>query len=111
MTITGRRYDPHALAPPLHRSFALACVRSVGAWPVGAGRVSDISIEQVKHAIRVVHEIWYQDAWMTDPRLIMKLHRGMETLFNFAEITTTLVESNPDEVSPTDFARMTGIET
>lgn len=40
--------------------------------------------------------------------IVLKMHRHMEVLFNYAEITDTLVENNPREVSPTEFKERTG---
>ncbi len=36
------------------------------------------------------------------------MHRHMEVLFNYAGITESLVENNPNEMSPEEFKNQTG---
>lgn len=62
---------------------------------------------ELKQAIRDFHDIWYQD-WLNNPTLILKLHRKLELLFNYAGIESTLVERNPGECSPSEYKRRTG---
>lgn len=66
--------------------------------------------EELKTTIRNVHKLWYNKNWAKSPTHAMKLHRHMEDLFNFAGITSTLVDKNPDEVSPQEFNRRFGVE-
>lgn len=66
--------------------------------------------EELKATIRCIHELWYgKDSWVTSPAHALKLHRHMEVLFNFAEIESTLVENNPDEISPHQFKIILGV--
>lgn len=66
-------------------------------------------IDEAKQAIRRIHKIWYGNvSWLKSPELALALHRQMETIFNFAGITDTLVQNNPDKMSPSDFKFITG---
>ncbi len=68
-----------------------------------------MSEEELKSLIKCLHEIWYQN-WPENPSLALKLHRHMDELWNYAGITSTLVENNPDKISPQLFKMMTGAD-
>lgn len=65
-----------------------------------------MSNEQLKELIKNIHHLWYQEDCFQDPSKVIRLHGFMGELFDFAEITSTLVEHNPDKISPDDFRRM-----
>jgi len=65
--------------------------------------------KELKGLIEHIHQLWYSN-WDEDPAVALKLHRHMEALFNFADIKSTLIEKNPGEISPTQFAKMMGIK-
>jgi hypothetical protein len=48
--------------------------------------------EEIKAVIRCIHEIWYNDDWLSDPETVLKMHNHMCALFDFAGITSTLVK-------------------
>lgn len=60
---------------------------------------------ELKQVIRCIHRIWYADnpAWTESPKMALELLEHMSELFNYAGITETLVENNPDKMSPEDF--------
>lgn len=64
--------------------------------------------EQLKQVIRCIHKIWYQTnpSFLRDHRLAMEMHKHMEALFNFADITETLVENNPGKTTMSEFKKM-----
>lgn len=69
-----------------------------------------MSEQEIKEIIKCLHKLWYQENphWLDDASLALKVHRHLEALFNYADITDTLVENNPSEVSPTQFKKITG---
>lgn len=66
-----------------------------------------MEIGQLKATIKCIHKAWYED-WMATPTSALNMHRHMEILFNFADIEESLVENNPDKVSPEKFKELTG---
>ncbi len=68
---------------------------------------SPMTENEIKALIKCVHKLWYSE-WTEDPSLALRLHRHMEALFNYAGIEDTLVENNPDAVTPEMFKIMTG---
>lgn len=68
----------------------------------------DATPDEIKNLIKCIHEIWYNEFWMQDPSLALRLHRHMSFLFDYAEITSSLVENNPGEVTPCEFKMRTG---
>jgi hypothetical protein len=70
-----------------------------------------ISVEKLKSTIRCIHGFWYRGKFLEDPVEAIKLHSHMEDLFNFAGITETLCENNPDLMSPDEFAKQMGLES
>lgn len=64
---------------------------------------------ELKALIRCIHTEWYGD-WMKTPERALKMHQHMSELFNHADIDETLVENNPDKVSPAQFAEHFGID-
>lgn len=58
-----------------------------------------ISEEEVKGLIKCIHKIWYSD-WLDNLESRIKLHQHLGELFNYAGITETLCENNPEETTP-----------
>lgn len=67
-----------------------------------------ITTEELVQAIRTIHRMYYDGSFLKSPDLAMDFHQSLETLFDFAEIKDTLVENNPNGVSPSDFIAITG---
>lgn len=62
-----------------------------------------ITEEEVKATIKCIHKMWYDGTWMSSPEGTINMHRHLAHLFNYAGITETLCENNPDEMSPDEF--------
>jgi hypothetical protein len=56
--------------------------------------------DELKKVIRCLHALYYNGTMLQDASIFLKFHRHLQELFNYAEITDTLVSNNPDEVSP-----------
>lgn len=62
---------------------------------------NEVTAVQAKETIKKIHSVWYDGDFLKDPALAIAMHRHMEVLFNFAGIEETLVENNPDKITPT----------
>lgn len=64
----------------------------------------------IRPIIKCIHRIWYDEhSWIEDPRKTIELHEHLSVLFNYAEITSTLIENNPEEVTVDMFLEMHNI--
>lgn len=63
--------------------------------------------EELKAVIRCLHRIYYQGDILHNQDDFLVFHQHLQELFNYAEITDTLVENNPDQCSPEQFEQMT----
>lgn len=68
--------------------------------------IAEPSLEQAKAIIRCIHSIWYKGDFFTNKGEALNLHQHLSSLFNFAGITDTLCENNPDKVTPEEFMQM-----
>lgn len=69
-----------------------------------------MTTDELIATIKCLHKIYYEGDFMDNPKDALLLHRHMEILFDFAEIESSLVENNPNEMSPDDFKKITGID-
>lgn len=65
--------------------------------------------KELRKIISDFNRIWYSP-WTKDPAMALQLHRKLEELFNWAEIEDTLIENNPDGMTPSEFKDRFGVE-
>lgn len=56
--------------------------------------------KELKDAILKMHKLYYNPSMLKDPEIYLEFHRSLQPLFDFAGITSTLSENNPNQVSP-----------
>lgn len=65
-------------------------------------------MEEIKETIKKLHKMYYdEDGPFKTPESTMQFHDLMEILFNYAEITETLCENNPDGMTREKFLDIT----
>lgn len=55
---------------------------------------------ELKALIVCIHRLFYTEDMLDNPETFLEFHRHLEYLFNYAGITSTLTENNPDQISP-----------
>lgn len=63
------------------------------------------SRDELASTIKCIHALWYNDP-LSDPERAIALHSHLEVLFNWANITDTLCENNPGEITPDQVKQM-----
>jgi hypothetical protein len=63
--------------------------------------------KDAKSIIKCIHRMWYPEdgepTFINDRGTLLNLHQHMSQLFEWAGITETRVENNPDEMTPQQF--------
>ena len=67
--------------------------------------------DELRRAIKTVHTMYYDGTFLQNPVKAVRWHRALEVLFNHALLEQTLVDNNPNEVSPDEFIAITNAKT
>ncbi len=62
--------------------------------------------QELKAIIRCIHRIYYEQDIMNNPLDALEFHKHLSVLFDFAGITSSLSENNPDKMSPEAFEQL-----
>lgn len=60
---------------------------------------------KLKQIVQQIHKLYYDADVFKDPVMMMIFHDKMSELFNYAEITETLCDYNPDLLGPSELKK------